>query len=87
MIPPRAGPEEATELWRPSAPERTQIHHFKDLVNRKYSLELADYHDLWKWSVSEPALFWEEVLHYTMVKAYSPFTKVWRLYNDACAVT
>ncbi|CRG83108.1 acetoacetyl-CoA synthetase [Talaromyces islandicus] len=76
MIPPRAGPDEAKELWRPSAPERTQIHHFKDLVSRKYSLELADYHDLWKWSVSEPALFWEEVWHYTMVKAHSPFTKV-----------
>lgn len=67
------------ELWRPSAPEKTQIYDFKTLVSRKYGLALDGYHDLWQWSVSEPAKFWEEVWHYTAVKAHQPYSKVSRL--------
>ncbi|KAH8704114.1 acetoacetyl-CoA synthase [Talaromyces proteolyticus] len=77
MLPPSTtGLAEAKELWQPSAPEKTQIHQFKKLVSQKYKLQLETYHDLYKWSVTEPAQFWEEVWHYTAVKAHSPYSNV-----------
>lgn len=72
------GSTEPKELWRPSSPERTQIHHFKTQINKKYGLNLDTYHDLWQWSVSESATFWEEVWHYTGVRAKQPYSKVSR---------
>lgn len=66
----------ARELWRPSAPESTRIHRFKSRVNHKYGLALRDYHDLWRWSVDEPARFWEETWHFTGVKSRRPYEKV-----------
>lgn len=64
------------ELWRPSSPHKAQIHDFKTLVSKKHGIPLNDYNDLWQWSISEPAKFWEEVWHYTGIKAHKPFTKV-----------
>lgn len=63
-------------LWRPSAPESTAIHHFSAAVALKHALELRNYHDLWQWSVDQPAAFWEEVWNYTGVKAHQPFYSV-----------
>lgn len=67
---------EVKELWRPSSPESTQIHDFMIKVNQKLGLTLNDYNSLWKWSVSEPAQFWEEIWHYTQIKAHTPYQKV-----------
>lgn len=67
---------EAKELWRPSAPETTQIYDFMTKVNEKYGLSLNDYDALWKWSVSEPAQFWEEIWHYTKINAHNPYEQV-----------
>ena len=67
---------EAKELWRPSAPEATQIYDFMTKVNEKYGLSLNDYDALWKWSVSEPAQFWEEIWHYTKINAHNPYQQV-----------
>ncbi|OXV09785.1 hypothetical protein Egran_02453 [Elaphomyces granulatus] len=65
------------QLWQPSSPEKTQIHHFKSVVNRKHGISISSYHDLWNWSVSEPAQFWEEIWHYTSIKAHKPYVQVW----------
>lgn len=67
---------EAKELWRPSSPETTQIYDFMTKVNKKHGLSLNDYNALWKWSVSEPAKFWEEIWHYTNIKAHEPYAQV-----------
>lgn len=67
---------EAKELWRPSSPEKTQIYDFMTKVNKKYGLSLNNYNALWKWSVSEPAQFWEEIWQYTCIKAHEPYKKV-----------
>jgi acetoacetyl-CoA synthetase len=67
---------EAKELWRPSSPEKTQIYDFMTKVNKKHGLSLNDYDALWKWSVSEPAQFWEEIWHYTHIKAHEPYKNV-----------
>ncbi|PGH06765.1 acetoacetate-CoA ligase [Blastomyces parvus] len=67
----------AKPLWQPSSPENTRIHSFMALVRQKYGLQqLTTYHELWKWSVSEPAAFWEEVWHFTGVRAQKPYDKV-----------
>lgn len=70
------GSSDVKELWRHSAPESTQIYDFMTKVNKKYGLSLSDYDALWKWSTSEPAQFWEEIWHYTHIKAHTPYKKV-----------
>ncbi|KAJ5091622.1 AMP-dependent synthetase/ligase [Penicillium alfredii] len=67
---------EAKVLWRPSSPENTQIHDFMTSLNQKHDLSLNDYNALWEWSVSEPAKFWEEIWHYSQIKAHEPYTQV-----------
>ncbi|CAG8284281.1 unnamed protein product [Penicillium salamii] len=67
---------EVEELWRPSSPESTQIYDFMTKVNKQYGLSLKDYSSLWQWSVSEPAQFWEQIWHYTHIKAHKPYQKV-----------
>ena len=67
---------EAKELWNPSSPETTQIYDFMTRVNKKYGLSLSDYHSLWEWSISNPAQFWEEIWHYTKIKAHRSYKQV-----------
>lgn len=67
---------EVKELWRPSSPESTLIYDFMTKVNKKYGLSLNDYNALWKWSVSKPAQFWDEIWHYTHIKAHEPYKTV-----------
>lgn len=69
------------ELWRPSAPETTQIYDFMTRVNKKHDLSLTHYNELWTWSVSEPAKFWEEIWHYTSIKAHAPYQQVRNTHN------
>lgn len=64
------------ELWRPSSPQTTQIYDFMTKASRKYNLSLKIYNDLWTWSVSQPAQFWEEIWHYTAIKAHKPYDTV-----------
>ncbi|WEW61712.1 acetoacetate-CoA ligase [Emydomyces testavorans] len=67
---------DARELWRPANPEATRIHEFKAVVAAKHTLSLEGYQDLWQWSVDEPAKFWEDVWHYTGVKAHRTYESV-----------
>lgn len=67
---------ETKELWRPSSPEKTQIYDFLTLMNKKHTLGLKDYNALWQWSISEPAKFWEEIWHYTGIKAHRSYDEV-----------
>ena len=50
-------------LWRPS-PDRIAFAHvtaFRDFVNRRHGLQLADYEALWQWSTSHLGDFWAAV--------------------------
>lgn len=67
------------ELWRPSAPQATLIYDFMTKTSQKHGVSLHDYHDLWNWSVSEPSKFWEEIWHYTSIKAHTPYDQVSRV--------
>lgn len=64
------------ELWRHSAPESTQIYHFLKRTVEKHRVPLNNYDDLWRWSISEPARFWEDVWLYTGVKAHKSYNHV-----------
>jgi acetoacetyl-CoA synthetase len=67
---------EAKELWRPSAPETTEMFRFKNHISHKYGLKLKNYDDLWQWSVANPADFWEEIWYQTGVRAHKTYSKV-----------
>ncbi|KAL4786128.1 hypothetical protein BJX76DRAFT_143723 [Aspergillus varians] len=64
------------ELWRHSAPESTQIHHFIKRTAEKHGITLDNYSDLWQWSISEPAKFWEDIWLYTGVNAHKSYNHV-----------
>ncbi|KAK0711322.1 hypothetical protein B0H67DRAFT_284927 [Lasiosphaeris hirsuta] len=66
----------ATELWRHGEPESTQMWKFLQRVNDKHGLQLSGYSTLYKWSIDNVALFWEEVWDFTGVRASRRFDKV-----------
>ena len=67
------GPE---ELWRHASPQTTMMYDFMTKASQKHGVSFDSYQDLWHWSVSEPARFWEDVWHYTAVKAHQPYETV-----------
>ena len=46
-------------LWRHSNPESTQMWHFLQEVNSKYSLNLKTFNELYQWSIDNTADFWK----------------------------
>ncbi|KAI3007719.1 hypothetical protein CBS147346_3056 [Aspergillus niger] len=66
------------ELWRHSSPCSTQIYDFIQSANAKHNLSMSTYNDLWQWSVSEPAKFWEDVWKYTSIQAHKSYDRVLR---------
>jgi acetoacetyl-CoA synthetase len=48
-------------------------------TSEKHGVTLDDYDDLWKWSISEPAKFWEDTWHYTDIKAHTSYDQVSRI--------
>ncbi|KAI7861446.1 acetoacetate-CoA ligase [Spinellus fusiger] len=59
-------------LWVPSNVEDTEMEKFKRHVNSTYSLQLTNYQELWKWSVTDPNTFWSAVWDYTSVLYSKP---------------
>ncbi|KAB8243188.1 hypothetical protein BDV35DRAFT_363741 [Aspergillus flavus] len=69
-------PTGSKELWRHSSPQDTQIYDFMMKLNAEHNLSLKSYNDLWRWSISKPALFWERIWHYTAIKSHKPYDRV-----------
>ncbi|KAK5939330.1 hypothetical protein PMZ80_008634 [Knufia obscura] len=67
---------DSPELWRHSAPEKTQFYAFQQHVKQKHNIAGNTYQDLWQWSIDKPAAFWEEIWHYTGVKVSKSYEKV-----------
>jgi acetoacetyl-CoA synthetase len=61
-------------LWKHSHPEQTQIYAFQKHIEDKYGLRFNSYKDFHRWSVSNPASFWEEVLRWTGIRLHQPYT-------------
>lgn len=70
------GLTDSHELWRHSNPENTQFYAFQQHVQQKYNNVGDSYQDLWQWSVDNPAAFWEEIWHYTGIRASKGYDKV-----------
>ncbi|KAJ3074420.1 hypothetical protein HDU98_011297 [Podochytrium sp. JEL0797] len=61
-------------LWKASAP--SSMTAFREYVNSTRNVNLANYEDLWNWSVTETEKFWESVWYFTEMVASEPFDKV-----------
>lgn len=65
-------------LWKPS-PEKvakSQMTAFRLRVNERYGLELADYDELWRWSVEHIEEFWTEVWEFCDLRAARKWDRV-----------
>jgi acetoacetyl-CoA synthetase len=65
-------------VWTPS-PERiasATITRYREWLNETRGLELADYADLWQWSVDELEEFWASIWEFFAVEASEPYERV-----------
>ncbi len=60
---------DSIELWRHPHPESTELFAFQQHVAKKRRVSTSSYRELWQWSIDHPSAFWEEVWHYTGIKA------------------
>jgi acetoacetyl-CoA synthetase len=60
-----------TPIWRPSAQRAAaaNIARFMACVNARHGRRMADYDDLYRWSIEEPAQFWTELARFADVRA------------------
>jgi acetoacetyl-CoA synthetase len=65
-------------LWTPTAEQIAQANltAFSRFAAGRFSISLADYPALYRWSIDEPAEFWEALWHFAGVRAGSPFSAV-----------
>jgi acetoacetyl-CoA synthetase len=65
-------------LWTPApdAATRTRVGDFMGFLRRTRGVELADYDELWRWSVTDLAGFWSAVWEYFEVISYTPAASV-----------
>jgi acetoacetyl-CoA synthetase len=62
------------QLWRHPKPETTELYKFLQHIAKHHSLKSHSYHDLWQWSIDNPAAFWQEIWDFTGIKATKPPT-------------
>jgi acetoacetyl-CoA synthetase len=58
-------------IWRPS-PQRASaanLARFMACVNARQGSHMADYSDLYRWSIDKPAQFWAELMRFSDVRA------------------
>ncbi|HET9389579.1 MAG TPA: acetoacetate--CoA ligase [Steroidobacteraceae bacterium] len=60
-----------TEIWRPAASRvaDANLTHFMRCVGARRTLTLNTYDDVYRWSIGQPADFWEELARFTDVQA------------------
>ncbi|KAF1814878.1 acetoacetyl-CoA synthetase-like protein [Eremomyces bilateralis CBS 781.70] len=68
--------EGLTPLWEHNDPSSTNMYRFMERVNEKHGLNFKTYKELYAWSVTDLPTFWEEVWHFTGIKASTPYEKV-----------
>ncbi|KAG0076280.1 hypothetical protein BGZ93_003651 [Podila epicladia] len=62
------------KMWEPTDLGKKEMEKFRVHVNHKHNLTLANYNDLWQWSVDQIEQFWTDVWEYTNVIASVPCT-------------
>ncbi|MGZ8195817.1 MAG: acetyl-coenzyme A synthetase N-terminal domain-containing protein, partial [Methylosarcina sp.] len=58
-------------LWQPSAERRENAHitRFMRSVGNRYGIKVTDYAELYRWSVENPAAFWDLLWDFADIKA------------------
>ncbi|XP_043571740.1 acetoacetyl-CoA synthetase isoform X1 [Chiloscyllium plagiosum] len=51
---------ESKVMWYPDSKRNTHMDRFKNLINEKFGLQLANYNELYHWSVENYPEFWAE---------------------------
>lgn len=67
---------ESKVLWYPDSKRNTQMDKFRIQVNGDYGLNLANYNDLYQWSVDNYSEFWAEVWRFCGVVSSNPYDEV-----------
>ena len=69
---------EGTLLWEPSEQqmECAAITRYLGWLKETRGLRFNDYHDLWRWSVSDLEGFWSSIWEFFEVKAHRPYGRV-----------
>jgi len=57
---------EVKQLWQPDEHQilNSNLRHYEHWLRKHYGLSFSNYHELWSWSVTEPADFWESLWKY-----------------------
>ena len=65
-------------LWQPSAEQikRSHMQRFQEQLKSQLNLSFANYEELHQWSVDNPEQFWEQLWHYTDIRASEPYSAV-----------
>lgn len=65
-------------LWEPSEErvKNANITRFIDLVNKRYSLDIRDFHGLYDWSIENREGFWTSIWDFGGVIASKPYDRV-----------
>ncbi|XP_043966944.1 acetoacetyl-CoA synthetase [Gambusia affinis] len=67
---------ESKVLWYPESKKNTQMDKFRIQVNLNYGLNLANYNDLYQWSVTSYPEFWAEVWRFCGIVSSKPYEEV-----------
>ncbi|KAA8592602.1 hypothetical protein FQN60_018057 [Etheostoma spectabile] len=67
---------ESKVLWYPDSKRNTHMDKFRIQVNTDYGLNLANYNDLYQWSVDSYPDFWAEVWRFCGVVSSKPYEEV-----------
>ena len=70
-----------TIVWKPKAPETTQMWAFMQYVNLTHGLHINHYHDLHAWSVQHPGLFWQTVCDFFKIHWHTFATRPLNAYK------
>lgn len=63
-------------LWQHKDPTSTRMYQFKSRIEDKYNKKFTTYEQLRQWSIRNLSDFWEEIWHFTQVRASIPFVEV-----------
>ena len=69
---------EGSLLWTPSAEDLAQANltRYMTWLRTHQGLEFQDYHELWRWSVTDIDAFWASLWRYFDIIASRPYTQV-----------
>jgi acetoacetyl-CoA synthetase len=65
-------------LWEPSIEriKNSNMYHFVEFVNRRYSKNFEEYSDLYQWSIENIPDFWAAFWEFAHIKAAKPYARI-----------